>query len=194
MYFSRIAVLAAVGLLVMLSVSAQADVVNFDDLSGSGVLTSYGGITWTNWTYDSGVSGLPAHSPSTRVHKTTISPASWEFAQPVRFMGAYMNGSFLMNGQQVIYADVSYALYDGVGAMPVYTSPFTTLTSSAMTWVGCEYAGPVKRVVINEPIMRVNPTWAMDDVTYEAVPEPSSLMGLAAGVGGLAALIRRRSA
>lgn len=155
--------------------SASAVVLDFEDLSGqSAMVDGYGGVAdWGTWEhYDWEQSPYTAASGSQRIYSP--SDQSFSFAGDVVFNGAFVAGQAL---------PVSFLMYnDGV---PVFTSA-VLVPSDVPTFLASGYAGAVDKV----EVIGVPANYVLDDVSFDAVPEPASLVAL--GVGALALIRRRR--
>ena len=159
--------------------AASTTVVNFDDLSGYGVLGSYAGIEWTNWNYY-GFAQNPynAASGSERIYDMGV--GSFSFASGVVFDGAKFAG----------YAggpEVSFELfYQG---NVVHTSDSLSFNGTP-TFLSSGYAGLVDKVTVLGP----TDNFVMDDVTYSAataVPEPANVALMLGGMLLVAGAVRR---
>lgn len=171
-------ILAAVLLSVVGVGVSQATVVNFDDLSGQAAMADgYGGITWSvgSWVhYDWYQWPYTAKSPVQRVYSYT--DGEFEFGSDVTFDGAWFAG--------MTTTTVSFDLYDDGNLV---ASSSSMGLSDVPTWLSSGYAGPVDKVQV---VSNAYGYFVMDDVTFNAVPEPASLVALAGGA--LVALRRRR--
>jgi hypothetical protein len=175
--------------------TAQATVVNFDDLSGFGVVANgYGGINWdSNWShYDSFQSPYNASSFATRVYANyakfvpeALSDVAFSFSGPVVFQGAYFAGHSDL-GRFTISVFLA-------GILKATTAIFSP--SATPTFVSSGYAGAVDKVVIHGNAG----FYVMDDVTFGAaravstVPVPGAIWLLLSGIAGLAGFRRARS-
>jgi hypothetical protein len=185
-----VAALAAVIGLFAFSGAAFADVVTFDDLTGSGQLPDgYAGITWNdNWHYYDDFQ--PPYTPASgaeRVYNRTSAgdfpePAIFNFGSAVVFDGAYFAGYDITT--------VSFDLYY-LGVL-VHTSA-GLIPTAVPTFLASGYGGPVDEVRVHDSgFFGVFDYYVMDDVTFHAVPEPATLTLFGAGALGLVARYRRR--
>jgi hypothetical protein len=165
---------------------ASAAVVNFDDLVGSALVPDgYGGITWGgNWVYYGDVQPpfTPESSPNRVYQNYGLFPAGsvhavpFYFPSPVVFAGAFFAG--------LETSPVYFDLY--LGSTLVWTS-LTVVPNETPAFLASGYAGAVDEVRVVSGSSRV-----MDDVTYEPIPEPGTLLLLGGGLLGLPALRRRQ--
>jgi len=164
--------------------AANATVVTFDDLTGSGLVQDgYAGIVWNaDWTYyDADQTPFTPASPPTRVYDTQQTGA-FNFAGPVTFEGADFAGQS--------YATVQFQLY--LEGLLVGTSgPLTT--SSTPAFLASGYGGLVDEVRV---VSRFPALFVMDNVTYNAasaaIPEPAAWAMMLLGFFGLGASLRAR--
>jgi hypothetical protein len=169
----------ALGLTVMAAAGAQT-VLNFDDVDTSpGVVSMPAGYGGLNWGGNIGLWGSPQppYNPQSipnrvlfnRSGESGVAESDATFiGGPKTFDGAYFTGGA---------GTAQFNLYSG--ATLVATSGILNL-SSTPTFLASGYSGPVDKV----GIVGDRGFFAMDDFTYEPVPEPSTL-GLLA-LGGLA--------
>lgn len=184
--------------------SAEAVVVQFDDLSGMGVLTgSYGGINWAgNWRYFDALQApyTPA-SGSQRIYRnyttwgTSAADIPFYFNTDVVFSGAAISG-YAVN-------PVTFLLFNN-GSLVHSTAAFTP--SSIPTFAASGYGGLVDEVRISG-----RQIVTLDNITYAlgggpggggeggpgengGVPEPASWAMLITGFGLVGATLRRRRA
>jgi hypothetical protein len=155
-------------------------VVNFDDLTGQGLVPEgYGGVQWGGtWTYF----GFPqppytAHSGDVRIYNGTpdsdtyIHDDSFGFAAPVIFDGAWFAGGGYPP------TAVQFELF--LGGTLVHTSEFLE-PAELPAFLSSGYSGLVDRAVVHD-INPDNDDYVLDDLTYTTVPEPSSLIMSAIG-------------
>ena len=173
MLFAAVLVFAVAG-------GASAIVVDFDDLVGQApVPDGYGGINWPGWTYyDSPQPPYNPSSPPCRVYNT--SDPRFFFLEDSFFIGAFFNGYGASDG----FKDITlYGYYDGelVGVsetLPLYGDGVGGFLNSGFE------GSPVDEIFVDG----YPGFFIMDDVTYEIVPEPAAVTGLAGlllGVGGI---------
>jgi hypothetical protein len=172
-------------------------VVNFDDLSGSGVVSNgYGGINWSgHWDYY-GFAQPPynAQSGPNRVYTDNgtglggvAGENTFSFLSPAVFQGAYFAG--------YSFAAVNFNLY----YHNVLVGTSTSLApSSTPTFLASGYSGLVDMVGVYS---LDNDYYVMDNVTYlqperAGAPEPASLtlLGVGAVAGALGCAWGRRRA
>ncbi|MBW8813581.1 MAG: PEP-CTERM sorting domain-containing protein [Caulobacterales bacterium] len=169
--------------------AASATVVNFDDLTGSGVVADgYGGVTWGgNWDYyDFSQSQYTAESPRTRVYSDynlgslEVGDTNFYFAAPAVFSGAFFSGYDL--------APISFGLYNS--GVLVHTSAELHISGTPQ-FLASGYAGPVDEVRVRGD----RDYFVMDNVTYSAsaTPEPAAWALMIGGFGLAGAALRRRT-
>ncbi len=182
-FLRRIAIVAIALVFVALAARAQVVVLNFDDIpTGGGVVqmpSGYGGLTWDQnigvwgWTQDPyNPSSFPNRVLFNYDGSSGVAESKASFiGGPQIFDGAYFSG----------IGTVDINLY--LGGSLVATSSVLTLSSTA-TFLPSDYSGLVDSVGIvgNEGL------FAMDDFTYQVVPEPAAVGMLAIGI--LAAALR----
>lgn len=167
----------AVAALVIGTSSAQATVLNFEDLVGSDTLANnYGGLTWgADWAhYDFEQYPYSPASGIQRIYNNGQGDADWfKFATDVAFNGAFFAGQDSSTAQFELYLD----------GVLVHTSSILGLTSTA-TFLAAGYAGLIDEVRLNV----TNKFFVMDDITYDAqqVPEPFALSLFGLGLAALA--------
>jgi len=179
----KIVIVSLLVLLVAVTASAGTVVVNFDDLTGAGLVPDgYGGINWSgNWTYyDSAQPPYNPSSPPSRVYDSNVAvfpQDTFSFVNPAGevFLGAWFAG--------YPEATITFNLFNGANL--VWTSN-TLAPTDVPAFLTSGYSGLVTSVQVLSP---EPDTFVMDDVTYSTVPEPTSLMllgtGLMAGIGAI---------
>ena len=171
------------------AIPAAADtVLNFDDLSGEGLVGTYQGVVFdAGWMYyDAPQAPYTPASGATRIY--VVEPpgqAAFTFAAPVTFKGAFFSGQPAET--------VSFRLF--LGGVLQHTSAVLS-PSSTPVFLSAGYAGPIDEVRVTHTYNSQAGFFVMDDVTFAAatqVPEPSAVLSFA----GVAALLvygaRRRS-
>lgn len=138
--------------------SASADVINFDDLVGSGAVPpGYGTVQdWPSWThYDVEQFPYNPHSPPTRVYNTA--DGVFNFGREVVFEGAWFAGHGTSRG----FLPISFELYRN--NVLVHTSGSIDLLSDGVpTWLDSGFTEAIDSVkVLGSPGFYV-----MDDVTF----------------------------
>lgn len=183
--------------------AAQAEVLDFDDLTGAGYFgTSYRGFSFGNldpasndWYWsDAPAAPYTPHSGTTSVatDHTHYAGLAFEAASRITagqafvFTGAWFAGEALAADGTV--ARLQYQLYHQ-GAQ-VHASALSDGLSAQPLFYASGYAGLVDTVVITGP----QGYFVMDDFTYLAapVPEPAGLLLTIAGLPLVAALARRQ--
>ena len=164
-------------------INAATVVVNFDDLSGDGVVPDgYGGINWGGqWNYlgETQFPYTPRSSPN-RVYDY-LGEGQFSLLTPAVFDGAWFAGQS--------NATVQFNLYrSGV----LVGSSSVLAPTDVPTFLGSGYAGLVDKVGVVSP---APDHFVMDDVTYgsgTSTPEPATLSLVGGAVGLLAFVVRRR--
>lgn len=184
----RLAVVSLVVLAVSAGAWASPTVLTFDDLSGYGQIPSgYGGFTWAAnmGFYDSDQWPYNPASPPERVLfnygsccSYSESLVTWNGPGSISFLGAYFSG-------YSTYGSVYFNLYSGNTL--VGTSGLLTPTD-VPTFLDSGYAGPVTKI----GIVGTTGYFVMDNFTYDATPEPGTLVMLGTGALGLAGMLRRK--
>lgn len=195
---------AAVALTCLIPLAASADVLGFDDLSGTGFFnTPYQGFTFGvaatsgsggSWFYsDSAQAGLTFYnSPLTSVSTETAYDAAGDaiavygdslpvtLSTPVVLQGAWFTS---FDDQISIRIRMSYL------GTEVAASDFLTMDyGDAPAFLATGYTGAVDTFVVEG----YQGYFAMDDVMYQPVPEPSSYALMFLGLAAMGAYTARR--
>ena len=157
---------------------AHATDLNFDDLTGSGTLGVYDGVSFTGWNYYD--STQPPYNPSSGLERLydLSNTNSMTFSSPVTFNGAWFAG--------YDSAPVTFEGYQGSNL--VWTSS-TLDPSGTPTFLDFGSSIPVDSVTVASPS---SDFFVMDDVTFNQstntspVPEPATMGLFAVGLLGLA--------
>jgi hypothetical protein len=188
-FFVATALAGLAGIGVCAHASAARIIVEFEDLSGTGLIADgYGGINWNdNFSfYDTAEAPFTPNSGSTvafsnyaKTEPGTQFTQAFSFASPVLFEGAYFSGNPFTLALDYYLGGVR------VGGIAIVTSATPTFLAGLPTAVD------EVRVTGNTG------NWVMDDVTYEtvvpsAVPEPATWAMMIAGFGLAGAAARRR--
>ncbi|QYF92326.1 hypothetical protein KY495_16390 [Massilia sp. PAMC28688] len=161
---------------------AQAAILTFDDLAGSGSMREYGGLSWTGWQHaDAQEAPYSPASGNTRLFNISNDNA-FAAVTAFQFQGAHFAG----------YATVSFHMFLN-GSLVAVSDSLTTNGSAAFLASG--YGGMVDRVSVMADLPQY---FVMDNVMINsaapvAVAEPAGLLLMAGGLGALA-LLRRRPA
>lgn len=189
-FFKKLLVASSlmVGAAALVPQAAQATVVNFDSLTGSGVLANgYGGINWNgSWNYyDSLQSPYTAQSGKERIYSTlglSNPGVAFNFIANSIFQGAFVSG----HG----FEAVSFDMYMG-GILKATSSVFNP--SAVPTFLASGYNGSVDKIVVHGTS---GGFFVLDDVTYASVstvPVPAAIWLMLTGVAGLAGIRRARA-
>jgi len=161
------------------TMAAGATVINFDDLGDGVVPDGYQGVTWFGqWTnYTEAQDPYNPHSPPGRVYDG-VNDGMFQFGSAVEFDGAWFAG----------HEDATVQFQGYLNGSLVFTSDILA-PSNVPTFLSSGYAGMVDTIHVLSP----RPDFfIMDDVTYNSVPEPGSLLLMGTGIAGLAGYIRRK--
>lgn len=185
MHVKQIAIsaLAAMALGAIVTTQARATVVTFDDLPHvccSFIPDGYGGIIW-NGEWQSGPQSSPYNAESApNVAVATVTNPEFDFSSPVTFNGAYFSGP---DG----FSTVEFDLYLG-GTLESTSGSLST--NSIPAFLASGYSGLVDKVVVADSFAA--DVFAMDNVTYNELPEPSTMTLVSTALLGFVALLRRK--
>lgn len=166
---------------------ASATVLTFDDLGADGLVPStYGGLDWsasTWFNYGGEQAPFSAHSGS---YRATL---GWDGSTDTSAIGF---------GAASLFQGAWFAGFEGVTvAFDLYFQGALVGSSSTLgmtrtsTYLSSGYAGLVDRVIVRSNDAA---NFVMDDFTFTApVPEPENLALMLAGLGLVAAALRRRT-
>ena len=170
---------------------AAQTVLNFDDVSapGPGVVSIPAGYGGVNWAVNMGIWGfdqspyLPQSPPNrvlfNRNFESGVAESLVSFINgPKIFDGAYFSGQD--NVQLNLYSGQTLVATSGVLSLGTGSGPF---------FLQSGYAGPVDMV----GIVGTRGAFAMDNFTFETVPEPSTFVLAALGAVAVLAACRRLS-
>ena len=190
-FFFAVALGTALAAAAPLAQAQTSTVLNFDDIgAGGAVPLNYGGLDWSagGWSYYEGDNGpYTPHSGNFRAALAWYEDgqaAAGQASSAVRFgTASVFNGAFFSGLQG---ATVSFDLY--LGGIKVWTSAVLD-PSATPTFLASGYAGLVDAVVLRGPALY---SATMDDFIFTAVPEPTGTALLAAGLGVVGFVARRR--
>jgi hypothetical protein len=195
---------AVFALVILLSTSGQSQtLVNFDDLPGAGsnIPNGYQGLSWSNFWYENAVLGANELgtngyyygmvSASNVAFNANGTPAEIDSSiTNFNFLSAYLTGAWNsnlnievegFNGAQRIYDTI-------VVASATNPTPFTFNYLNIDRLYFSSYGGQVAFGGLSET------HFAMDDLMFEFIPEPSTFLLAATGGVLLVVFLRRRRA
>lgn len=165
--------------LLLAALPCRATVLNFDDLQGDAGLTSYGGLSWSGWRYQSGAQApYNASTAQTRLYDLSNDNAFGSSAG-FTFAGASFSGFATVTLQMFWHGELM-------------ASSASLATSATPVFLPSGYAGMLDRVRV---VADMPQYFVMDDVTINdgvavAIPEPGAPWLM---LGALAALLPFRS-
>lgn len=193
--------LAAAACVCFAPLQASAIVINFDDLAYSATVTgtNYAGLTWEK--------GNAGYSGNVGFWGAPRSDSSYPNTQPHNLIN-YWGSTFIGIGFNRL-VNVNGAFFAAQGAVSSWTKQVRVhgyrsgIETATTNWFKDIDAHPdwfainlsnVDRIVIESTPVNSGGGWyGMDDLTYEPVPEPSSILSVFCGVAGIAgAALRRR--
>jgi hypothetical protein len=183
------------------SVHAQT-IITFDDLTdsttGTFIPTGYQGLSWSNFAYTTpvlatNVSGLTGYyygmvSPSNVALNAGGSPAEIDSATNFNFLSAYLTGAWNSN------LDIEVEGFNGTNLL--YDQTVVASATNA-TLFAFNYTD-IDRLYFNsfggEPAFggTAREQFVMDNLTFEFIPEPSSLLLTGLGAVSLVAFMKRK--
>ncbi|MEK7428384.1 MAG: PEPxxWA-CTERM sorting domain-containing protein [Pseudomonadota bacterium] len=169
--------------------AATTTVINFDDLTGVGLVQEgYVGLKWSGdfSHYDLPTPQFPTASGQTAIYANyakyqpgAVSAPGFEFGEAVQFNGAYFSGNPV---------GLNFRLYLD-GQLVHETGSFAA--SDIATYLASGYSGLVNRV----EVFGYSGSWVMDDLTFttglsSAVPEPATWAMMIVGFGAAGSMVR----
>lgn len=185
-----------------LGVAAQtnAAILDFEDLAPypyALISDGYHGFNWASGSGDIAVINGPAYLPGSGYDNGSVSgvnaafnwygasPSNIDLAGPGTFD---FNGAFFTSAWD--FQSVSFQGFNN--SILIYNSAPYAINTVTPLWIGLNWTGIDQLTIANTGYQ-----WVMDDFTYNtqnipATPEPSTLLLLASGLGGLAFMRRFR--
>jgi len=186
MTLRRGALLAAF-LLLTLAVAtnvASATVLTFDSLVGQALVPNgYGGFTWNNMYYLNGVNygagyGNGVVSPPNVAYNGYAQDASISMAGGFNFDGAYFTAA---------WNDENVEIIGTLGGNPVFDDTFAIYYAGPIWY---SFGGANVDYVVFKSLG--GSQMAIDNLTYNSIPEPGTLMLVGTGLLGVLGTLRRR--
>ncbi|MDO8585415.1 MAG: PEP-CTERM sorting domain-containing protein [Armatimonadota bacterium] len=184
---------------IMAIAPSVAVVVNFDDIAVGTNLTAsgYGGLAWEPGNTGAGgnqgywlveAPGYPHSGRNFVMNAYGSTLLGLAFPTQVNVTGAY----FAAQGNPIAWTTGVRVHGYRAGSEVAVTDWFTDIdTQSDWFTIGLNN---VDRIVVESVPVKDGGGWyAMDDFTYEPVPEPSSMLTLLFGIAGAGGFIRRRA-
>jgi len=191
--------LLAALLLAVAASRAQATtiVITFEDFPDAFAQTafpaSYAGLTWTNWQH---YAPLAPYQPNGQ-NAIFAGPAGGANVNSFAFTDTVFTGAwFSLSPFAAFQGTVQFQLFLDNTLVHTSTTLSSIVNDPSLRFLPSGYSGLVDevRVVTSAGLIPTdgNAAWIMDDVTFEAVPEPGSLLLLGSGLASAAAWHRRR--
>jgi hypothetical protein len=153
-----------------------------------------GGVSNNNTDPTNGFNTTPGGSQYLRMGVNPTPPggatALFQFATPITAFGGYFTGIFVTSGTSSDGVTVEFN--DGVNEVNLLPTPLCTLCPNSSTASSAQFFGFVTSVPISSVVVRANQpiAFGIDDLQFNAVPEPSTFGFFSFGLLGLA-LFRR---
>jgi hypothetical protein len=179
--------------------SADATVLNFDDLTAPYLLTgtSYAGLTWEQgnpgdsgflgeWVIPGPPTDYPHSAPNNIINSFGSSMMGIGFPSPVDMSGSYIatQGGSAGMPQRV-------RVHGYLAGQEVGTTGWFTQISTTPAWFDMTGLTNVNRIVFEAPPMGLALSYyGIDDLTFTPIPEPAGLAAL--GFVGAGLMTRRR--